>query len=260
MKTFTEVIVGLILIVMILFAYGIPPVKTINQRQITLKTKDAYILSESEGQGIQDFIGHYVNYTLYLYDYSSGELIGIGYHKIVFDSYVEHDEILIKIEGRDPWGNFYNSSAVVNVTDRRVESGDLYLWWIHVDVIFCPHWVETNVSLGSKIKLFSYDDAIIYATQILILDDSLFDCWAAGVSTEPHFVYLCQSWFEETSGLLVKMHYIEYLSHIADLVLADTDIPIERCGSLNGPYYYSFEIEYWILEIKTHRPIRLISK
>jgi len=181
---------------------------------------------------IKPLEGQYVNYTFYHYD-TSGNLWGeIGYYNITYECYVEPYKILATVQGKDPWGALYSSCAIVNTMTRHIECGDLYMWWFMgirpPSISFYPFWIETNISLGSRIKLFGAYDAVVYDNEVLVFPGPRpVDCWLTWCY-DPYFLWTWFSWFDKTSGMMTRMRYIEYFSHIIEYVLADTNVPIEH--------------------------------
>lgn len=164
--------------------------------------------------------GQWANYTIY--GFENDQIIVKEQQNVTYDHYVSPYLINIttwfKVE-EDNWEFNTTYWRVVNIMNRRVESYPLSPWYYE-------GWIETNITLGSKINLFD-STATVVGSRIIEVDGFPIDCWELC----PVYSETAKSayWYDKVSGLLVGMKFeIEYeeYSYFLNLTLIATNIPI----------------------------------
>jgi hypothetical protein len=158
--------------------------------------------------------GQYSNYILNLY-YPSGDLMGTGYLNFTYEYYIEPHKIYVTLWEMAPDGSISTGWLIVNTMNRLVEAGVWASLWY-------PGWIETNIDIGSTINLV-YGVATVNGTRTMVIGPRAIDCWEISelMSGIPYTF-----WYDEASGLWIRMELTIPFYGLEELVLADTNIPI----------------------------------
>jgi hypothetical protein len=158
--------------------------------------------------------GQYANYILKYYS-SSGYLTGTGYWNLTYGRYVEPYKINVTWWQKDPYGYIYTYYMIVNTMNRYVESG---IW----AGLWYPGWIETDINIGSTIKLL-YSTATVNGSRMILFGPRAVDCWEI-----PYlYMYPYTFWYDKASGLWIRMDtWNPYTNERIELILIETNVPI----------------------------------
>jgi hypothetical protein len=151
--------------------------------------------------------GQYANYTMYY---------GAGLWNITYIQYVSPYQINVTTWMRDPSSYTQSGWMIVNIFTRMVERDSGISW----KGMWYPGWIETNVTLGSTIKLLGGDGTIV-DSRVILVGVRPIECWE--IHTE-YYGYLYKFWYDKASGLWIAMEYGG--SPEVYLILTATNVPI----------------------------------
>lgn len=152
--------------------------------------------------------GQWANYTLHTFteDISITELINFTYNH-----YVSPYKINVTYD-HSSLGYKWTTSSVVNVMNRQVEQGTYMSLWF-------PGWIETNVTLGSKVKILNGIGTVVGSREINANNRSV-ECWDVFVG----FRYENYTFFyDKCTGLLIGYDRVTIFFQ-EDLELSSTNI------------------------------------
>ena len=177
--------------------------------------------------------GQWAYYDITYFD-EDGEILETLKTKVTYVSYVAPHLIYVTVEAVS---TFTEDSAkttlmpgwmVVNTFNRMIVEGS------GVGASF-PYWIETNISLGSEVKI-GLGTAIVVGDQIIRINGRPIDCWVLVWEGQSQENATCTFWFDKASGLWIseedqiQFHLlleIEPTITITSLYLLDkTNIPI----------------------------------
>ncbi len=155
--------------------------------------------------------GQYANYTIYEVDPSTNSTYQATWNW-TYSHYISPYQMNVTLlqQGISGW-------LIVNTFNRFVEEdsnvGMMGGWYVG--------WVETNVTVGSTIKLLTFD-APVTGSRLILVGNRLIDCWGVPISFSG---YSYEFWYDKVSGVWIAMD-ASYGSATIRLMLVGTNIPI----------------------------------
>ena len=162
--------------------------------------------------------GQWANYTLFNVDGS--ELQEVGQMKLTYDHYISPYQINVTYWYKSSRGSISKSWLVVNALNKLVEKGTWAGWWY-------PAWIESNITLGSKVRLLDRTATVIGSRTIEVYGRPI-DCWELLLRRYNTNYTL---YYDKPSGLLIE-YYLVTSSFQEKLMLTSTNILI---GTLIRP-------------------------
>ena len=201
-------------------AYAPPvPGEAITVNNIATKLVTTYPL-------IHPMEGQWANYTLYSeYD----KITSVNEWNFTYDHYVSPYLINITMWFKGPEGPIAIDWMVVNIMNRRVESGILAGQWY-------LGWIETDITLGSTINLLD-GTATVVGSRIIEVDGYHVDCWELqyyplilpieGQLVSSTLYHKVTFWYDKASGLWIGMESTDYYYRM-EVRLVATNIQIGK--------------------------------
>lgn len=206
-KIHSVIVLTLLLIGMFTLAFNIQPVKA---ETTTMDSLDPMINPKP---------GQYANYSMGFYD-ENGTLLWLGWWNFSYVNYLVADLINTTLTITYPEPVTY--WMAINKTDRWIPFGNH--WWVNSWYVL---WIETNITVGSTIKMWKTDGTVIGTTISTIKlngQEMSIDCWKAQFSEpwNPSMNYTVL--FDKQSGVMIELtsSYEPYTT----LTLVSTNIPI----------------------------------
>ncbi len=162
--------------------------------------------------------GQYANYTIYYIDPNTGEKIFGGSWDFMYLHYVSPQLVNITMQATDPWNVRQSGWMIVNVFNKVVQESHGAVDWTGM---WYPGWIETNVKIGSTVRILS-SNATIVDSGVVLVGDLPIDCWKAQFES---YGWVYSFLYDKASGLWVGMT-VEGQYQNACLALTATDIPI----------------------------------
>lgn len=161
--------------------------------------------------------GQWANYTFSQIDVSTGKIVSTGLFNFTYDHYISSFLINITVWSKDPMGNTMTGWMTVNIINRWVEGGIWAGMWY-------PGWIETDITLGSRINLLDTTATVTGSQVICALENGIYpiDCWVVCLE---YYQDKYALWYDKTTGLWVGMDYTTYPYH-SKLILTATNVPL----------------------------------
>jgi len=200
----------------------------------------ATIFVEVKRPLINPLEGQWAYYNTTYFD-ENGEILDVAKTKVTYDRYLAPDLIYVMVEQIGVY-NDYSANVtiwaqwmIVNIFDRMVEEGFGAGMWF-------PYWIETNITLGSEVKI-GYGTAIVVDDQIIRINRRPIDCWVLIQEGESQDNATFASWYDKASGLWTGGE-----SHIRFYPLIDinpdtTITVLTVLNETNIPIGYQHELE-----------------
>jgi hypothetical protein len=161
--------------------------------------------------------GQYANYTIYYVVPGSGEEIFGGLWNFTYLHYVSPYQINITIWMKDQYNYTQSGWMIVNIFTRMVEE-DSGIYWTGMWYL---GWIETNVTIGSVVKLLSSNGTIV-DNEVVYVGQRAIDCWKLLLEYSD-YQYAFQ--FNKFTGLWIGVNVSSSYS-AAYLRLIATNVPI----------------------------------
>ncbi|MDH5783796.1 MAG: hypothetical protein OEZ35_09100 [Candidatus Bathyarchaeota archaeon] len=183
---------------------------SINTQQVKAEPETVDIIYPQPGQ--------FTNYLMPVY-YPNGT-VWSGWWNVSYSEYVQPHLINITLVVTTPEYTETTFWCTVNTTNRWVTDADPEFWW---DQTWYVLWIETNLTVGSTINLWTTTATIVGDQKLHVLGHCI-DCWIANASYVHGYYYL--SYYDKISGLLVA-HQNFYQGEVqVELTLDATNISI----------------------------------
>ncbi len=157
--------------------------------------------------------GQYANYTSYLS--RAGEpVVVVGWMDITYLEYVAPYLINVTMTSVTNGYN-YTSWIVVSTIDRKVVAPSM------PDETYYPYWIETNITIGSEVKLLDTVATVVDSEPVLV-ENRLVDCWKLSML---YYGYEYSLWVDKASGLMIRLE-ASVDEYVSGGMLTETNIPI----------------------------------
>jgi hypothetical protein len=145
--------------------------------------------------------GQWAYYDIIYFD-EDGEILGTYKTKVTYVQYIAPYLIYVEVEAVAPY--MENSAKttimpgwmVVNIFNRMIVEGS------GVGMAF-PYWIETNIALGSEVKI-GFDMAVVVDDQIIRINARPIDCWVLIWEGQAQENATCTMWYDKASGLWIS--------------------------------------------------------
>jgi len=161
---------------------------------------------------IRPLEGQYANYTFYYIDSSTGERYFWGFWNFTYLRYISPYQINVTMNG------YWYGWVVVNIFTRRVES-DSGIYWRGM---YYPFWIETNITIGSTIKL-AWGEATVVDNEVIYYNGRPIDCWELRIK---YYGARAVLYYDKASGLCMGMKETEPWGGIYQFMLFETNVPL----------------------------------
>jgi len=172
--------------------------------------------------------GHWANYTMF--SVTHPETQEIGQMKLTYDHFISPYQINVTYWFKSSLGSMSTSWLIVNVMNRWVEKGTWAGWWY-------PGWIETNITLGSEVRLLD-GVATVIGSRTIDVGGRPIDCWELFLQRyDANYTF----YYDKPSGLWIG-YYLVTSFFQENLTLTSTNILI---GTLIRPKpgnYANYEI------------------
>jgi len=164
------------------------------------------------GPLIRPVEGQYANYTLYIFERGTGEILGTEKWNFTYAHYISSTQIYVEVWIRTQEGYEQNSWMIVNTVNRYVEAGMWAGTWYR-------GWMERNIDVGSRVGLES-GYATVVGSRIISAGIRQIDCWELLTDYGGLF------WYDKTTGLWISAEYLVPPYYVNRFMLDYTNVPI----------------------------------
>jgi hypothetical protein len=170
-----------------------------------------------------------------------GEILEKQKIKVTYVNYIAPYLVYVTVEAVSPFTEYSAKTTilsgwmVVNTLNRMIVEGS------GIGTSF-PYWIETNISLGSKVKI-GLSTAIVVDDQIIRINGRPIDCWILVWEGQSQENATCTFWFDKASGLWISEESKITFHLSLEMEPAVTITSLYLLGETNIPIGYEHELE-----------------